>query len=86
VADDDTLAGGNPGASSHHVGPGELLAVAIELYGAAPAAFMVRVGVASIEVGESLSPEVAAALPSVVDAVVDLIAAHRRSRPARTPG
>jgi len=78
----DADAGGGPGASSHHVGPGELLAVARELYGAAPALVAVRVGVASMEVGESLSPRVAAALPAIADAVVDIVAAHRRSRAA----
>jgi hydrogenase maturation protease len=85
LADDDNVAGGAPGAGSHHVGPGELLAVALELYGAAPAAFVVRVGVANIEVGESLSPEVAAALPGAVDAVVEIVLAHRRSRGIHRP-
>ena len=75
-------AGCGPGASSHHVGPGELLAVALELYGSAPALVAVRVGVASMEVGESLSSEVAAALPAIADAVVEIVAAHRRSRSA----
>lgn len=73
------------GATSHHVGPGELLAVAHELFGAAPETFTVSVGVADMEAGESLSPAVAAALPGVADAVVDLIAAHRRSRGMRRP-
>jgi hydrogenase maturation protease len=82
----DADAGGGPGASSHHVGPGELLAVARELYGAAPNLVAVRVGVASMEVGESLSPEVAATLPAIADAVVDIVAAHRRSRAATDPG
>jgi Ni,Fe-hydrogenase maturation factor len=80
------VTGGGPGASSHHVGPGELLAVARELYGAAPNLVAVRVGVASMEVGESLSPEVAATLPAIADAVVDIVAAHRRSRAATDPG
>ena len=82
----DADAGGGPGPSSHHVGPGELLAVALELYGAAPALVAVRVGVASMEVGESLSPVVAAALPAVAAAVVEIVAAHRRSRAAADPG
>ena len=82
---DDQDAGGGPGASSHHVGPGELLAVARELYGAAPALVAVRVGVASIAVGESLSPGVAAVLPAIADAVVDLVSAHRSSRVTHDP-
>jgi hydrogenase maturation protease len=81
----DEDAGGSPGASSHHVGPRELLAVARELYGAAPALATVRIGVASMEVGESLSPEVAAALPAIADAVIEIVVAHRRSRAARPP-
>ncbi len=77
--------GAGPGASSHHVAPGELLAVARELYGAAPAAFVVRVGAADMETGESLSPAVAAALPAVADAVVELVLAHRQSPKGRRP-
>ena len=83
VAAEAQAGGGGPGASSHHVDPGELLAVALELYGAAPTAFVVRVGAAHMEVGESLSPEVAAALPAAVDAVVEIVLAHRTSRDVR---
>ena len=68
-----------PGAPSHHVGPPELLALARALYGAAPAALVVRVGVAEMEIGEALSPAVSAALPAVADVVVGLIARHRAS-------
>ena len=83
VADDGDVARGAAGPSSHHVGPGELLAVARVLYGHAPDALTVSVGVADMGAGESLSPDVAAALPAVADVVVDLVAAHRRSRAAR---
>ena len=82
---DAGLPGGDPGASrgpgatSHHVGPSELLALARALYGAAPAALVVRIGVAQMEVGEALSPRVSAALPAVADVVVGLIARHRAS-------
>ena len=62
------------GATSHHVGADELLALARELYGAAPDAFVVSVGVGDMEVGEELSPAVAAALPAVGDAVAALLA------------
>ena len=81
----DLPAGRGPGATSHHVGPGELLAMARELYGAAPEAVAVSVGVASMEVGESLSSDVATALPAVADAVVGLVGAHRQSRAERQP-
>jgi hydrogenase maturation protease len=68
-----------PGPSSHHVGVEELVALARELYGAAPETVTVRVGVADLELGEALSPLVAGALPSVVDTVAELVAAHRRA-------
>lgn len=66
-----------PGATSHHVGVEELVVLAGELYGAAPEVVIVSVGVETMEVGEALSPAVAAALPGVADAVAALVA--RRS-------
>ena len=77
--DDVGAAGGGGGVTSHHVGPGVLLSLARDLYGAAPDAFVVSVGTATMELGEELSPPVAAALPAIADAVVGLVAAHRRS-------
>ena len=65
-----------PGASSHHIDPELLLALARELYGAAPEAFVVSVGVAEMGPGESLTPPVGAALPAVADTVARLIAEH----------
>lgn len=65
-------AGAGPGATSHHVGPGMLLDLARELLGAEPTAFVVSVGVATMDVGEGLSPRVQAALPLVADTVVEL--------------
>ena len=73
-------AGATGGATSHHVGPGVLLSLARDLYGAAPEAHVVSVGVADMETGEGLSPPVAAAVPAAVDAVTRLVAAHRESR------
>ena len=57
---------------SHHLDPSSLVALAGELYGAAPAAWVVTVGVESLEAGDRLSPAVEAALPRIVDAVADL--------------
>ncbi len=74
-----------PGATSHHVDPGVLLALARDLFGTAPEAIVVRVGTATMEVGETLSPAVAAALPAVADAVAELVAQHRRSRAGFRP-
>lgn len=61
------------GATSHHVGVDELLGLAEELGGHRPRAVVVSIGVASMEVGEGLSPAVAAALPAVVEVVAKLI-------------
>jgi hydrogenase maturation protease len=75
-ADAGSVARPGPGATSHHVGVEELLALASELYGAAPEVVIVSVGVATMEVGDTLSPLVAAALPRVADAVADVVARH----------
>jgi hydrogenase maturation protease len=70
------VAGVGPGATSHHVDPELLLALARELYGAAPEAAVVSVGVADMGPGEALTPRVAAALPAVADVVARLVAEH----------
>jgi hydrogenase maturation protease len=72
----DADARGEPGASSHHVGGGELVALAATLTGRTPEAVAVGIGVADLEVGEGLSPAVEAALPKVVEIVVDLVEDH----------
>ncbi|MEX1172370.1 MAG: hydrogenase maturation protease [Chloroflexota bacterium] len=60
-------------AWTHHVTPERLVAMASELYGAAPGATLVSVGVASLEAGEALSPVVAAVVDDVVEAVVRIV-------------
>jgi hydrogenase maturation protease len=60
-------------AMSHHVAPESLLVLAWELYGSAPETWIVGVGVAQVEVGDELSPVVAAAIPEVVDAVAGIV-------------
>jgi hydrogenase maturation protease len=72
-----------PGASSHHVGTAELLALAGELTGAVPEAVAIVIGVADLQLGEGLSPAVEAALPQVVDMVSDLVASHQHGSRAR---
>ena len=67
-----------PGASSHHVGAGELVALAEELTGHRPEAVAVGIGVVDLDVGEGLSPAVEASLPRVADAVLHVISEHRR--------
>jgi hydrogenase maturation protease len=71
--------GARPQATSHHMGPQEIVELARELYGAAPEVFVVGVGISSTEAGEELTPAVAAALPAVADAVAELVAEHLRS-------
>lgn len=66
-------------AWSHHLGPGELVALARELWGPAPPVFLVSVGAASLEVGEGLSPVLEAAVPRVVDEIAAIVAAQRRA-------
>jgi hypothetical protein len=56
---------------------GELLALAGALGGHVPEAVVIAVGVADLELGESLSPSVTAALPEVLDTVARLVAEHR---------
>ena len=51
------------------------MSLARELYGHSPDVYLVSVGVASLDVGERLSPAVEAAVPRVVDALADLVAA-----------
>jgi len=76
AAREDADARSEPGASSHHVGGGELVALAAALTGRAPKAVAIGIGVADLEMGEGLSPAVEAALPRVVEIVVDLVEGH----------
>lgn len=76
AARSDPDARAEPGASSHHVGGGELVALATELTGHRPDAVHVGIGVADTELGEGLSPAVEGALPRVVDVVAGLVERH----------
>ena len=70
---------------THHLDPGGLLALARQLFGSAPAEIVIiGIGPASLEVGETLSPEVEAAVPRVVEAVAALVAG--RGRPGAADG
>ncbi len=74
----DAGARAEPGASSHHVGGGELVALAAELGGHRPEAIAIGIGVEDLELGEGLTPIVEAALPAAVDAVLHAVAEHRK--------
>ena len=69
-------AGGTETTWSHHLSPPSLVALAHELYGRAPDVYLVSVGVASLEMGDRLSPVLEAALPRVIDAVAELVASR----------
>ena len=63
-----------PAPFSHDVPPGALLALSAFLFGQAPRGFSATIGGAAFDPGEGLSPEVAASLPSLCDAVESLLA------------
>lgn len=62
-----------PSGVTHHFTPGTLLSMCQAFYGAAPQAYLYSVGAASFELGETLSPTVQAALPELLDAIVERI-------------
>lgn len=64
---------------SHHVDPARLLQLATDLFGKAPPAVQVIIRVADVGPGTELSPTVDAAMPGLVDAVVDVINEHRQA-------
>jgi hydrogenase maturation protease len=66
---------GGSASLTHHVDPGTLAAMATDLYGGAPEVFVVGVGPGSLDVGESLTPTVEAAVPAVVETVIQLLGA-----------
>jgi hydrogenase maturation protease len=73
-------------ALRHYASPGELLAVTHGLYGVAPCAYLFTVCGDSFEYGEELSVAVAAAVPSVVLTIEDLLAAQEsRARLTEIP-
>lgn len=59
---------------THHLDPAGLLAAAQILYGKAPPAVLLTVCGESFDYGETLSPPVAAALPSLLAAIEEWIA------------
>lgn len=70
---------------SHHFSPGDLLALTRELYGGNPEMLLVSAGIASTEVGDQLSPAVAAALPHLTEVVADLVSFRSKGLPASAP-
>ncbi len=77
--------GGIPASCWEDLGPEGLLALARQLYGTAPPAALVTVGVSETEFGTGLSPVVRAAVPRAAAAARLAIAAGTGARPARRP-
>ena len=67
-------AGSGPGMT-HHVDAATIAAMCRDLYGGSPEVWIVGVGPASMEVGEQLSDVVSAAVPRVVEAIVQVLGA-----------
>lgn len=61
---------------THHVDPASLLAFARELWGSAPPAVIVGIGPASLDLGDTLTAVVDAAVPRAVEAVAAAVEAH----------
>jgi Ni,Fe-hydrogenase maturation factor len=61
---------------SHHIDPGNLLALAIELYDRAPPVYVVGVGPFSMDDGDRISPGLERVMPQVVDVVAEIVAHH----------
>lgn len=76
---------GRAGAAwSHHLDPPTLVELAHELYGRAPDVLLVSCGVGSLELGDRLTPDVAEALPRLVDAVAEAVASRTAAAPVTT--
>ncbi|RME54736.1 MAG: hydrogenase maturation protease [Caldilineae bacterium] len=69
-----TATGGGLGPVAHHLGPGDLLALAQKFYQASPDAWLVAVNGASWGYGERLSPEVEAAAHEAVACIMERLA------------
>lgn len=71
---------------THHVDPASLLALAAQLWGAAPRAVVAGVGPASLELGDRLTPVVEAAVPRALDALATALARLSGEPPAGAAG
>lgn len=61
---------------THHLDPAGLVGLARELWGTAPPVVLVSVGVSSLELGDTLTPDVEEAIPRAADAVAAIIEEH----------
>lgn len=58
---------------SHHLVPGQVLAICAQLYGVVPRGFLISIGGQCFDHGEKLSPAAINALPDTVAAVNELV-------------
>jgi hydrogenase maturation protease len=72
-----------PEAFSHHLEPPGLLALTGSLYGRAPEACLLSLGVADIGYGEGLSPVVQEAMPMLIERLRDCLHAATAGSPER---
>jgi len=72
---------GHAARFSHECSPPVLLALCHQLYGACPPAYLVSVCGQSFQLGESLSPCVAAALPRLTAVVAEMAQKFQRGIP-----
>jgi hydrogenase maturation protease len=75
--------GGDPVSTnvfSHHVDPAGLRGLATALYGQAPPVVQVSIRVDQVEVGTELSDRVGAAMPKLVDKILDVMNEHCQAR------
>lgn len=63
------------GSFSHHLDAASLVALATRLFGGDPTVHLVTIAGGSMDVGDQLTPEVAAAVPTAAARVIDLIQA-----------
>ena len=70
---------------THHLGARELLALSLELYGSAPgSAQLLTIGATILELGETFSPEVTAAIPEACRRIDEWVLRPLRSSEIRT--
>ncbi|MBI4672477.1 MAG: hydrogenase maturation protease [Chloroflexi bacterium] len=62
-----------PHTLTHHLAPAQLLALARALYQSNPSLYLVTIGGASFDYGDEMSPQIAAALPQVIQIASDLL-------------
>jgi len=63
---------------THHVTPQSLMDAACALYGHAPPGWLFSVGAANFDLGDMLSPEVADAIPALMELIGERIRTHAR--------